>query len=289
MNSVGQLYNRSESDASTCLMIPSYKNAASPLTIEPCIESVLATLRPEDELIIVDNASLDGTASFVIESAQHQARLIQNRTNLGFSAGCNIGIQASRGKTVVLLNPDCTVKPGWLDSFETRLSDPAVGAVGPVSDHVSAAQFVGFYLPNNEPRLTTDQLHCRVRQLHRGQVVETKLLIGFCIAFRRDVLAEAGLLDEDLFLGGEDLEMSLRLRANNYCLVIAPDVFVHHSGGASFKTVKESQTRALLEQSTLALHRKIQNLFAPRPEPSSMELFGTPILPPAIREEIHVA
>jgi O-antigen biosynthesis protein len=260
--------------------------------IGPCIESVLRTLRLGDELVVVDNDSSDDTVAIVerLLANKANAKLLKNEANLGFSAGCNIGIRSSSRETILILNPDTSLRQGWQEAFEGCLKDKSVGAVGPLSDHVSGAQFVGFHLGAAKlPPLTTNQLAQRVKQLHPGRSVETKLLVGFCLAFRREVAEQIGLLDEDLFLGGEDLEFSLRLRANGLRLLIAQDVFVHHAGGASFSTIESVLVTTLLAQSTAVLHKKLRSLFAPNPAPSSIELFGNPILPAPKAEEAYVA
>ncbi len=275
----GQLGEPSLNGASVVVL--AFNSAAK---IGHCLQSVIPTLRDNDELIVVDNGSADGTVEIATSALAETARgtLIENGRNLGFSAGCNAGLRVSRGATVILLNPDTTVRAGWLEGLERRLANREIGAAGPVTDNVCGLQFVSNHLAPSDGRLlTTDQLAKRVKQLHAGQSVETKLLIGFCIAFRREVLDNVGLLDEDLFLGGEDLEISLRLRSNGYALVVARDVFVHHAGGASFAALDRREGRDLLAESTRVLHGKLKALFAPAAMPDSTELFGTPILPPA--------
>jgi len=263
----------------TSIVVVTYNSAT---TLRECLESVLPTLSSDDELIIVDNASRDGTQAIVQDLIKQscQARFVENSDNLGFSVASNIGLARSKGSNLVLLNPDTVVRPGWIDALKARFEDPNIGAVGPVSDSVSGAQYVEFHVPDSSDRSwTREQLARRLKDLHPGRSAETKLLIGFCLMFRRDLLNEVGLLDEDLFLGSDDLEICWRLRTNGYKLLIARDVFVEHRSGASFKSESEGKISALLEQSTTTLLKTLESVYGPGPLPTSRDLWDSEIFP----------
>ena len=115
-----------------------------------------------------------------------------------------------------------------------------------LSDWVGGAQFVGHCLPADGPRLDRDGMQTFCRTRFAGRLVETKLLIGMCISLRRETLRRVGVLDESMFLGSEDLELSWRLRVLGFRLAIAKDVFVHHRGHVSFGTVKPAKAEQLL-------------------------------------------
>ena len=230
-------------------------------TIEACVESVLRTLREEDELIVVDNASRDETVARVADRlrGQKRARLIQNSENVGFAAGCNIGIRDSRCRHVCLLNPDTVVWSGWLEKFESLLADPGVGMVGPVSDRIGGDQFVGHYIPPGTPVMDLDELERFCRTELAGRLKVTKLLIGMCVMLRRETLDRLGVLDERMFLGSEDLEISWRLRTHGLKLLVAQEAFVHHAGGVSFASEPSERVRQLLFDSTEALLDKVRS------------------------------
>jgi len=97
--------------------------------LKPCLDAVLAQAYPDFEVIVVDNASTDGSADFVAEHYP-QIRLIRNSQNLGFSAGNNIGLRAARGEVLLLLNQDTEVHPGWLTALVLAVQDPTVGIAG---------------------------------------------------------------------------------------------------------------------------------------------------------------
>ena len=104
--------------------------------------------------------------------------------------------------------------------------------------------------------------------------METKLLIGFCLMLRREIIDRIGMLDENLFLGSDDLEYSLRLRANGYSLLVATDTFVYHKGQASFDSEPSKKMNDLTQQSQDALYTKLERTFRPDPVPTSLELWG---------------
>ncbi len=245
-------------------------------TIGPCVQSVLRTLGMFDELILVDNASRDETPDVLrqIERADPRIRVILNDENLGFSGGTNTGIRAASGEFIVLLNPDTEATPGWLGRLRAHFADPKVAAVGPTSDTVAGLQKVELHMPHGATgNFTYDTVAEALNASNARRAIETKLLIGFCIMFRRSALDEMGLLDEELFLGMDDLDLSWRLRLAGYRLLIATDVFAHHEGQASFKSEPSEKVRKLNQESTDALGRKLLAHYGPGNVPSSYELW----------------
>jgi GT2 family glycosyltransferase len=245
-------------------------------TIGPCVQSVLRNLGLFDELILVDNASRDGTQEVLRQIAEVDPRVkvVLNNKNLGFSGGTNAGIRASSGEFVVLLNPDTEVTPGWLARLRAHFADPKVAAVGPTSDTVAGLQKVELHMPHGAAgNFTYDSIAEALNRANARRAVETKLLIGFCMMLRRSALEEMGLLDEELFLGMDDLDLSWRLRLSGYRLLIATDVFVHHEGQVSFKSEPSETVRKLNQDSTDALARKLLAHYGPGNVPTSYDLW----------------
>jgi len=211
--------------------------------------------------ILVDDASTDSAADYLAGVPGITA--ILNETNLGFSAGTNVGLKRPRGTYLCFLNPDTAVWPGWHERLSARLQDETVGMVGPISDNIAAAQFAGHYIPLAGQTLTG--VAASAAQQFAGRFVETKLLIGLCAMVRRETLDRVGLLDEDLFLGREDLELSWRLRTHGLKLLLGLDTFVHHEGGVSFSSTSSEVKKRLLFESTEALLAKVRAAYGWRP------------------------
>lgn len=249
-------------------------------TIRDCLDSVLRHATVPLEVVVVDNASRDATRE-VLAGYAGRIRTVLSPDNSGFSRGTNAGIRAARGQYIVLLNPDTTVTDGWLERLIAHVQ-PGVGAVGPTSDYVAGLQKFECYLPARRPAvLTIDGAAALLAEHNAGRAVETKLLIGFCMLVPRAVFEEVGLLDDDLFLGNDDLDLSWRLRHRGYRLVVATDVFVHHEGQVSFKSDPHSRTARLVQESTDALYAKLAAYYGAGQVPPPTELWDIDWFRPA--------
>ncbi|NLG80400.1 MAG: glycosyltransferase [Firmicutes bacterium] len=247
-------------------------------TIGPCLESVLATVGKDDEVIIVDNHSNDPSLEYVktLKSMLPDSRIniISLRENLGYAAAANIGIREAENQFICMLNPDTVVFPGWLDGLiRPLLEDATIAATGPVSNFAAGLQNLHHYIGQIGENCNGMQVATFMKERYARQVLDTKLLIGFCLMVRRSVLEESGLFDEDLFLGNEDLEISHRLREAGYRLAVVPEVFVYHKGQVSFRSEPEVRTRYLVQQSTNQLYGKLRAYYNGTP-PSGRELWG---------------
>ncbi|MCC7101444.1 MAG: glycosyltransferase family 2 protein [Fimbriimonadaceae bacterium] len=265
----------------TSVVIVTFYSAA---TIESCLCSVLDHAGPRADITVVDNGSKDGTCEIVTVFASRESRLkfLRNDENLGYSRALNIGLRAAKGDTLVCLNPDTEVTKGWLEPLEAALQLPDVGAVGPVSDTVGGAQFLGHYANKQLP--DKGGIARWMGRHYRGQTEETKLLIGFCVAFKREVIEKVGMMDEDLFLGADDLDYSWRLRQAGYRLLVCKDAFVHHEGGVSFASLPSDRKAELVRQSDLALRRKLEAHYGDLSRITSDYLFGCDIFEHILRE-----
>lgn len=246
-------------------------------TILDCLKSVFNNLRTCDEVIIVDNKSTDKTCAVVDEFifCKSQFKFLKNEKNLGFSAGTNVGISNSKNPIVVLLNPDTVVTNNWIENLTYHFDDLHTAAVGPLSNYVAGYQKVELYLKDKLlPNMSAQNLAELAVKNCKGQSVETKLLVGFCMAVRRDILDKLGLLDENLFLGNDDLELCWRLRINGYKLKVACDTFVYHEGQHSFNTEPKPLTQKLVQESTDALYAKLKNHYGANNVPTPFELWG---------------
>ena len=113
-------------------------------TIE-CLESLKRITYPNYKVIVVDNGSTDGTLAHLrkLLKTRPNMRVIANASNRGFAAGNNQGISIAQGSSILLLNNDTIMTPGWLgrmlDVFNRH---PETGIVGPMSNYVSGPQLV---------------------------------------------------------------------------------------------------------------------------------------------------
>jgi GT2 family glycosyltransferase/glycosyltransferase involved in cell wall biosynthesis len=217
---------------------------------QPCIASILANTPVDDyELIVVDNASADGTAAWVKETASRhtQIRPVCNQTNRGYAGGNNDGMRIAAGEYIILLNNDTLVPPGWLDALLRLLEErPEVGLVGPVTNSVGNEQRVEL------PGLTDDNYEAVSGEYvarHSGVWFPTEKLGFFCVAMRRALPEKIGYLDENFGVGMfEDDDYCVRAKRAGLTLAVAEDCFVYHKGSVSFKKLAFADYRALFER-----------------------------------------
>ncbi len=205
----------------------------------------------EAEIIVVDNASTDGTLAMV--RAEFPAvRLIESGGNRGFAAGNNLGLARARGRALLLLNPDTEVEDGAIGTLLGVLeADPALGVVGPAlrypdgSPQESRRRAPGPLTPFLESTLV-QQYWPRNRVLDRYYVADrpgdrrqdVDWLTGACLLVRRRAVERAGGLDESFFMYSEELEWCLRLRAAGWRIAYEPEAtVVHHEGASSGQAV----------------------------------------------------
>lgn len=217
-----------------------------------CVESVLHDPLADDvDVVIVDNASSDGTAAWLDEIvAEPRVRVIRNADNRGFAAACNQGLAAAAAREpelLVILNNDLVVTPGWTTTLRAHLrQDPRIGLIGPVTNNIG-----------NEARI--DTAYVDVADMPKEQRARTAAAAGrrfdipvlafFCVAMPLDVYRQVGGLDENFGTGFfEDDDYCQRVRRLGRRLVCAEDVFVHHELSASFARIDQGERKALFER-----------------------------------------
>jgi GT2 family glycosyltransferase len=193
-------------------------------------EDTLACLRSlegEDaEVIVVDNASDDGTAEAVTS-----VELIRNASNLGYAGGMNVGIRRALegdADAVLLLNNDVEVEPGAIATLAAHAE--GVGAVCPVVTFADESNRVWYAGARFDPRRGYNGRHLT----EPGAVpTETERICGAAVLIPRKTIDRVGMFDEDLFAYVEDADWSLRARKAGLRLLVVPESRIRHKVSAS--------------------------------------------------------
>jgi GT2 family glycosyltransferase len=202
-----------------------------------CVAALVRHTRAPWDLIVIDNGSSDGTASYlagVQDASSCRVEVLTNRENRGFPAACNQGLKAARGDYLVLLNNDVVVTDAWLDQLIALADSSArIGMTGPMTNYAPPPQLVA-----DVPYADLEAMHrfaARWRAEQRGQWLTTSKLSGFCLLLKRRVLDAVGGLDERFGLGFcDDDDLALRVRQAGFQAAVARDLFVHHYGSRTF-------------------------------------------------------
>jgi GT2 family glycosyltransferase len=222
--------------------------------------------------MVVDNASGDETPRLLerVAASDPRVRFILNRENRGFSAANNQGISRTDGEYVVLLNNDVLVTAGWLEGLLAILQDETVGMVGPVTNRCGNEARIRVNYKDEPSMRNFARVYTRA---HRHEQFDIGMLAMYCVALRRAVLNEVGLLDEKFGIGMfEDDDYALRVHQAGYRTVCTESVFIHHEGQASFKAL-------IRDDSYMALWKQNQAYFEAK--------WGRPWRKPSLRPDVQ--
>jgi GT2 family glycosyltransferase len=220
---------------------------------ECIVACVLSAVNQVDEVIVVDNASSDDSLAQLeaVFLGDRKLKIVRNRENVGFAAGCNIGAEHSSGSYLFFLNPDCVLTPDSAKHLVRVLEDyPAIGMVGGLLVNPDGTEQAGgrraiptpwrsfvraFGLSrfaDRWPRLFFDfHLHKQPLPTHP---IEVEAISGACMLVRRAAMQDVGHWDEGYFLHCEDLDLSMTLRGKGWKIMFVPDArIVHDKGGCS--------------------------------------------------------
>ncbi len=220
-----------------------------------CLRSIESESNwPQLEIIVVDNASSDGTREYLSQWAQaHDHRkVILNERNLGFAAGNNIGLAAATGEYLVLLNNDTYVTPNWVRTLVNHLRrNPRIGIIGPVTNNIGNEAKIEIRYDSMDGMRSAAAAYTR---RHLGELIPIRTVAFFCVAMPRATYEMVGSLDEVFGVGFfEDDDYCRRVEAAGLDVACAEDVFVHHHLSASFDKLK-AETREQLFLRNKALY-----------------------------------
>lgn len=215
-----------------------------------CLHSVLTLSDyPNLEVIVVDNASSDGTPAQLGRFKQRdpRVRVIHNEANLGFAAGNNVGINAASGEYVILLNNDTYVTRGWVrDLIRPLMRDPEIGLTGPLTNNIGNEQKINIHYRDMQEMAAQSR---RFTRRHLRQLFFTDNLAFFCVGMSRKTIDSVGVLDESYGRGFfEDDDYCQRVRKAGLKIAVVDDVFVHHHLSASFNALGSEEKRAQMER-----------------------------------------
>ncbi len=226
--------------AEVSVVIVSYNSRS---VLGPCLESLKAqAYAGKTEVIVVDNASSDGTPGMVRD--EHPwVKLIAGRKNVGFSKGVNLGIQEAKGDFFLILNPDTVLREDSLDTLlEFMKQTPKAGIVGPKLVYhdgnlqhscrrfytwkvlVLRRTFLGKIFPNSSA--VSEHL---MKDFDHNTIREVDWLLGACLLVRREAVESVGLLDERFFLYFEDVDWCYRMEQKGWKVYYNPDSVVVHN------------------------------------------------------------
>ena len=200
--------------------------------IDLCLESLSNQTYPNKEIIIVDNASSDGTLGRLEASPFRQivTKVITNEKNLGCAGGNNIGWRASTGEMVVILNPDTVVAKTWLEALVQALETDRRAAIAGCKIYYPNSHIIqhagGILYPNG---MTT---HYGNGEEDRGQYDELRdvdYVTGASLAVRRDFLESIGGFDEDYFPAYyEETDICYKAHRRGYKVLYVPQAVLYH-------------------------------------------------------------
>lgn len=210
--------------------------------VEKCLESVYAASEGIDlEIFVVDNDSTDGSIPYLRERFPG-VKYIENKANLGFSRANNVAIRQASGEYVLLLNPDTTINPDVLrECIAFADQHPKSGAIG-----VRMHNEDGTIAPESRRAVPTPWIaltkylgHSRryyMSWLPWDKPGRIEVVSGAFCFLRHEALKRVGLLDEDYFMYGEDIDLSYQLLRHGYENWFLPLDIVHYKGKSTIKT-----------------------------------------------------
>ncbi len=215
--------------ARVLIIILCYNGIADTLA---CLESLQRVEYPSYDVLVVDNASSDGTPE-TVRAQFPLVTVIENGANLGFAAGNNVGLRYALRHGydyALLLNNDTEVAPDFLDCLvEVAASDPSIGAVGPTITYYDRPDLIwsaGGVIDwrRGAARMRTDEVDTG----REREPVEVDFVTGCTLLVGRAALERAGLLDERFFMYFEETEWCVRIRRAGFRIVYVPQSRVLH-------------------------------------------------------------
>ena len=218
-----------------------------------CLKSVhLKMGNGEREVFVVDNGSVDGSVESVREKFP-EVIVIQNPMNLGFAKANNQALSLSKGRYILLLNPDTQEREGAIETLRAFMDNhPEAGVAGPqlLNSNGSKQNSIA-----NFPSLATELLNKSLlrwffpkifpgKERNLSEPIEVDSVIGACMMVRREAMEQVGLLDEDYFLFLEETDWCYRIKRAGWKIYHHPQAEIYHFQG---KSAEKDKKRAKVE------------------------------------------
>lgn len=207
--------------------------------LQECLESLRVQSFPDFETLLVDNGSSDGSVEYVRQEWP-EVEIVALPENIGFAAGVNRGIEASRGKFVVLLNNDTLVDSHWLESLAAAIrQNPDVP--------IFASKLLNYYdraiVDSAGDAIDLSLGPYKIGEFQPSErFPERRFIFGACGGggcYRREIFDRIGFFDEDFFAYFEDVDFSFRANWAGFRTLFVPDAIIYHkvaaTSGASSK------------------------------------------------------
>lgn len=223
--------------------------------LRDCLDSVLATDYNDFDVIVIDNASTDGSVEFVKKNYP-QVKLVENKKNYGFASALNKNSDALRSEYIAFLNNDVVVESNWLGILVDYMEK---------SRMVAAANPKILFLQDRK-EVNSAGGNCDIYgvgwnrgngEIDSGQydrVEEVFYANGAALVIRKDAWLDVGRFDEDYFLYGEDLDWCWRARLKGYKILYSPEAKIYHrwmgSGGSMIQLLEMHWMTNLLKNYT---------------------------------------
>ena len=214
--------------------------------IERVVRAAVAQDLPGREIIVVDDCSSDGT-SRILEGISG-ITLLRNERNMGLGATLTRGFQATTAPIVMSLHSDCLLgDPSWMSRMVRLFDDTTVGAV------VSQRSYPRRDLLPLGARLFDAVCPQQLKAKSGGAPMEIDFFRGKADAYRREVIEKLGGWDRAFFTAGEDTDLSIKMRAAGYRILLHPEASVEYIFSSRQKTIGGGLSKALLYGQTAAL------------------------------------
>lgn len=221
---------------SVSIVILSYNSKED---LKECIPSLVLQSYQDFEIIVVDNASTDGSEEFV-RANYPEIKVVQTGKNLGYAAGNNAGFEVAEGEYIVVVNPDTVADPEWL----AKLIEPLEND----STITATTSKILIYYQKDKINTCANTAHytgltfCRGLNMSASELNNPQLVgavSGCSFAIRSDMLKNINGFDSDFFLYQEDADLSWRIRFAGGKILYVPESIIYHKFRLSISPQKE--------------------------------------------------